>query len=184
MTLAPIGRGRTRACLALTVAALLTMSAAGAGAAQGGRGDDEAAVRALVDRYVEARALEDPAAVEALFTADADQYTTSGEWRRGRAAIVAGTARSSAQNPGTRRIRIDALRFVTRDVAIADGPYEITTPGTATPARRMWTSIVVVRTARGWRISAIRNMVPTGATSTVPEAAVEASAGLAPTRAF
>ncbi|MEZ5291653.1 MAG: SgcJ/EcaC family oxidoreductase [Vicinamibacterales bacterium] len=162
MTLAPIGRGRTLAWLALTVAAVLTTSAAEAGADQGRRADDEAAVRAVVDRYVDARALRDPEAVEALFTADADQFTTSGEWRRGRAAIVAGTARSSAQNPGTRRIRVEATRFVTDDVAIVDGPYEIAAPGDTTPARRMWTSIVVVRTARGWRISAIRNMVPAG----------------------
>lgn len=137
------------------------------------RPGDDAAVRALVDRYVAARELKDPQAVEALFTADADQYTTSGEWRRGQAAIVAGTARSSAQNPGTRRIRVEAVRFVSADVAIADGPYEITAPGTATsgsaaPVRRMWTSIVAVRGPQGWRISAIRNMVPTGSTRIVP----------------
>ena len=87
---------------------------------------DETAVRDLVARYVAARELRDPKAVEALFTADADQYTTSGDWRRGQAQIVTGTARSSAQNPGIRRIRVEAVRFVTADVAIADGPYEIT----------------------------------------------------------
>jgi uncharacterized protein (TIGR02246 family) len=126
------------------------------------RATDEAAVRDLVARYVAARELRDPKAVEALFTADSDQYTTSGEWRRGQAAIVAGTARSWAQNPGVRRIHVDAVRFITTDVAIADGAYETTTAGGTAPARRMWTSIVVVRTPQGWRISAIRNMVPTG----------------------
>lgn len=125
-------------------------------------GEDEAAVRALVARYVAARELRDPTAVEALFTADADQYTTAGEWRRGQEAIVAGTARSSAQNPGARRIRVEAVRFLTADVAIADGAYEITAPDAAAPARRMWTSIVVVRRPQGWRIGAIRNMAPTG----------------------
>ncbi|MGD9902587.1 MAG: SgcJ/EcaC family oxidoreductase [Vicinamibacterales bacterium] len=145
---------------ALVVCLLLSASSAAAGQ-EGPRAGDEAAVRDVVARYVAARELKDPQAVEALFTADADQYTTSGEWRRGRAAIVSGTARSSAQNPGTRRIRVEAVRFVTADVAVADGPYEIeTAPGTA--SRRMWTSIVVVRTPQGWRISAIRNMVPTG----------------------
>jgi len=126
------------------------------------RVDDQAAVRALVARYVAARDLRDPAAVGALFTADADQYTTSGEWRRGQAAIVAGTARSSLQNPGDRRIRVEAVRFLTDDVAIADGAYEIVAEGAATAAtRRMWTSIVAVRQADGWRIAAIRNMRPT-----------------------
>lgn len=124
------------------------------------RAPDDTAVRDLVARYVAARELRDPEEVASLFTADADQYTTSGEWRRGRNEIAAGTSRSSAQNPGARVIRVDAVRFVTSDVAIADGPYEIH-PGNGAPVRRMWTSFVVVRLADGWRIAAIRNMAPT-----------------------
>ena len=129
---------------------------------QAARTGDEGAVRAVVDRYMAAREARDPAAVDALFTPDADQYTTSGEWRRGRAEVVAGTSRSSAQNPGSRRIRVESVRFVTTDVAIADGPYEIAT-GASAPARQMWTSIVLVREPSGWRITAIRNMAPTAA---------------------
>ena len=123
---------------------------------------DEAAVRAVVARYVNARELRDPAAIEALFTRDADQITSSGEWRRGRDAIVPGTLESSRRNPGTRQIRIDAVRFLTPEVAIVDGPYEISVAG-GTP-RQMRTTIVVKREADAWRIAAIRNMVPTGAT--------------------
>lgn len=122
------------------------------------RAVDEAAVREVVARYVAAREARDPAWVAALFTADADQFTTSGEWRRGRDRIRSGTAESSQRNPGSRRIAVEAVRFVTADVAIADGPYEIASGGAA--ARRMWTTIVLVRTADGWRISAIRNMAP------------------------
>lgn len=123
-----------------------------------GRAASESAVRDVVARYVAARAARDAAAIARLFTADADQYTTAGEWRRGRDAIVSGTARSSAQNPGDRDVRVEAVRFVTDDVAIADGPYEI---AGATGVRRMWTSLVLVRQAGEWRISAIRNMRPT-----------------------
>jgi uncharacterized protein (TIGR02246 family) len=125
--------------------------------APGGASADEAAVREVVRRYVNARELRDPKAIEALFTADADQHTTSGEWRRGRAQVVAGTMESSARNPGQRRITIDAVRFITPEVAIADGPYEIGGGGTV---RRMWTTLVLRREAGGWRIAAIRNMVP------------------------
>lgn len=146
---------------ALVIATALLLTCATTASAQDRRAD-EAAVRAVVDRYVAARELRDPKAVEALFTSDADQYTTAGEWRRGRTAIREGTARSSAQNPGTRRIRVDSVRFVTPDVAIADGPYEIERAGGGdTPPRRMWTSIVLVRQDNVWRITAIRNMVPT-----------------------
>jgi uncharacterized protein (TIGR02246 family) len=120
---------------------------------------DEAAVRDAVRRYVNARELKDPAAIDALFTADADQHTTSGEWRRGRAQVVPGTLESSKRNPGKRDIAVQAVRFITPDVAIADGPYEITgTNGT----RRMWATLVLKREAGVWRIAAIRNMVPTG----------------------
>jgi uncharacterized protein (TIGR02246 family) len=120
---------------------------------------DEAAVRTVVDRYMAARDAQDPSAVAELFTPDADQFTTAGEWRRGREQIRSGTAESSRRNPGVRRIAIAAVRFVTPDVAIADGDYEISA-GAASP-RRMWTTLVLVRTGNGWRISAIRNMVPT-----------------------
>ena len=119
---------------------------------------DERAVRQVVERYMAARDAQDPAAVAALFTSDADQFTTAGEWRRGRDQIRSGTAESSRRNPGARRISVEAVRFVTRDVAIADGPYEISTGGAA--VRRMWTTLVLVRTRGGWRISAIRNMAP------------------------
>jgi uncharacterized protein (TIGR02246 family) len=122
---------------------------------------DDTAVREVIAKYMAARAARDDAAVAALFTADADQFTTSGEWRRGRDRIREGTAASSTANPGARQIAVEAVRFVTADVAIADGRYDIAPPGGA-PARRMWTTIVLVRTAAGWRISAIRNMAPTG----------------------
>jgi uncharacterized protein (TIGR02246 family) len=120
---------------------------------------DEAAVREVVRRYVNAREMKDAAAIESLFTADADQHTTSGEWRRGRAQVVPGTMESSKRNPGTRNITVQAVRFIAPDVAIADGPYEITG---AAGTRRMWATLVLKREAGGWRITAIRNMVPTG----------------------
>jgi uncharacterized protein (TIGR02246 family) len=121
---------------------------------------DEVAVRELVARYVAAREARDPAAVAELFTADADQFNTAGEWRRGRDQIRAGTDESSRRNPGSRRITVESVRFATPDVVIVDGPYEISAAGAASP-RRMWTTLVVVRTAAGWQISAIRNMAPT-----------------------
>ena len=119
---------------------------------------DEAAVRALIDRYVNARDHRDEKAIEALFTADADQYTTAGEWRRGRPAVVTGTAESTKQNPGDRSIDVQALRFVSPDVAIADGWYNI-----AGSAQKRWTTMVFRREAGTWRIAAVRNMTPTGA---------------------
>jgi uncharacterized protein (TIGR02246 family) len=123
---------------------------------------DEAAVREVVRKYVDARERADANAIAALFTSDADQLTSSGEWRKGREAIVKGTLASSKQNSGTRTIAIEAVRFPTADSAIADGRYAIT--GGAGGDRRMWTSFVLARTTADgkstWQIAAIRNMLP------------------------
>jgi uncharacterized protein (TIGR02246 family) len=118
----------------------------------------EAAVRDVVKRYVDAREKSDAAAIAALFTSDADQLVSSGEWRKGRDAVVKGTLASSQQTGGTRTIAVETVRFPAKDVAIADGRYEIT--GGTGGDRRMWSTFVMTRTKDGWRIAAIRNMLP------------------------
>jgi uncharacterized protein (TIGR02246 family) len=123
---------------------------------------DDPAVRDVVKKYVEARDAQDPHAIEALFMADADQLVSTGEWRKGRGEVVKGTMASSQNTAGKRTITVDSVRFIAPDVAIADGRYEIS--GTAgAPARKMWTTIVVARGMNGWRIAAIRNMLPAAA---------------------
>ena len=122
-----------------------------------GRSDDERSVRELVDTYVAARERVNPEAIGALFTEEADQLTSSGEWRRGREALVAGTMRSSQANAGRRTITIRTVRFPAPDVAIADGEYVI---AGASGTRNMWTSFLLVRRGGGWQIDAIRNMLP------------------------
>ena len=120
---------------------------------------DERAVRAVVDRYVDARERRDPAAIGALFTSDADQFTTGGEWRRGRDAVVTGALASSGRTGGTRRITVRAVRFPAADVAVADGAYEIA--GTRQgDDRRLWTTFVLLRQGGQWKIAAIRNAAP------------------------
>jgi uncharacterized protein (TIGR02246 family) len=120
---------------------------------------DESAVREVVKQYVDARERRDAAAIAALFTETADQLTSSGEWRRSRDAIVQGTLASSAANAGTRTITIETVRFPARDVAIADGRYEIAGAREG-GVRKMWTSFVMIRDGGAWRIAAIRNMLP------------------------
>ena len=120
---------------------------------------DEAAVKAVVARYVDAREKRDAAAIEAVFTKDVDQLVSSGEWRKGRDAVVQGTLASSESTGGHRTITVETVRFVTPDVAIADGRYEISGM-TGGQTRRMWSSFVITRGVDGWRIAAIRNMLP------------------------
>ena len=120
---------------------------------------DEPAIREVVKKYVDARDRADEAAIRALFTEDADQLVSSGEWRKGREEVVKGTLASSKSNTGARTIEIETIRFPAKDLAIADGRYTIAAAGTA-PARNMWTSFVMVKVGAGWRIAAIRNMLP------------------------
>ena len=146
---------------AFVTAALIAVSslvAHGQAPARDGRAD-VAAVKAVVVAYVEAREGRDATRLSALFTDDADQLVSSGEWRRGKTAVVEGGLASSARSGGVRTIEVETVRFVTSDVAVADGRYEIAASGN-TPARRMWTTFVMLRRDGGWRISAIRNMRP------------------------
>jgi uncharacterized protein (TIGR02246 family) len=153
--------------LTLALALALThASALSAGPQSAAR--EEAAIRDLVGRYVAAREARDRLAIEALFTPDADQLVSSGEWRRGRDAVVAGTLASSASTGGTRAVAVETVRMLGPDTAVADGRYEISgLAGGAT--RRMWTSFLVVRQDGAWRISGIRNMLP--APAAAPSAA-------------
>jgi uncharacterized protein (TIGR02246 family) len=149
-----------RRLASVVMCAMAMMVAASAPAwAQAGRGDDDAAVRDVVKRYQDAREARDAKALAALFTDDADQLTSSGEWRRGREQVVAGGLRSSMSASGTRTITVQFVRFPAEGVAIADGPYEIA-GAAGGENRKMWTSFVLTRGAGGWRIASIRNMLP------------------------
>jgi uncharacterized protein (TIGR02246 family) len=120
----------------------------------GGRTGDEAAVREMVKRYADARDVSDSKAIGELFTNDADQLVSSGEWRRGREALVRGMLASSARETAKRTLTVETIRFLGADVAIADARYEI-------GARKMWSTFVMERNSGRWRIEAIRNMLPT-----------------------
>ena len=120
---------------------------------------DETAIRAIVQKYMDARESQDARAVESLFTADADQLVSSGEWRKGRGEVVKGTLASTRNSGGKRTITLTSIRFVTPGVAVADGRYELAGQAGG-ETRKMWTSFVLARGSDGWRIAAIRNMLP------------------------
>jgi uncharacterized protein (TIGR02246 family) len=121
--------------------------------------DSATAVRAAIQQYVDVREHPDAQALEHLFTADADQLVSSGEWRKGRDAVVKGTIAASQREAGKRTITIETIRFLSKTVALADGRYDLM-DAAGNPTRRMWTSIVLTRDHAGWHIAAIRNMLP------------------------
>ncbi len=114
---------------------------------------DDDAIRAIVQKYMDARESQDALAVGALFTSDADQLVSSGVWRKGREELVKGTLASSRNSTGERTITLTSIRYVVPAVAIADGRYEL-------GERKMWTCFVLSKTSSGWKIAAIRTMLP------------------------
>ena len=121
--------------------------------------DPETDIRAAIQKYVNVRDHPDPQALESLFTADADQLVSSGEWRKGREAVVKGTIAASQKETGKRTITVESIRFLAKTVAVADGRYDLL-DAAGNPTRKMWTSIVLTREHSGWQIAAIRNMLP------------------------
>jgi len=123
------------------------------------RAADEAAIRAVVKAFLDTRDKNDAGALAALMTADVDQQQTSGAVRHGRDAVVKGSLATQQSTGGTRTITLDSIRFVTADVAIADGRYD--SLGRADGGdRHMLTSMVLKREGGAWKIAAIRNMLP------------------------
>jgi len=126
------------------------------------RPTDEAAIRAVIQAFLDTRERNDAAALAALMTADVDQRQTSGNLRSGRDAVVAGSLATQQSTGGRRTITVDSLRFLGPDVAIADGRYDSVGRADGTD-RHMLTSMVLRREGGAWKIAAIRNMLPTAA---------------------
>jgi uncharacterized protein (TIGR02246 family) len=123
---------------------------------------DEKAIRQVIQRYVDARNHMDPAALRELFTTDADQLVSTGQWRRGLDNLLQGAMASSKKENGKSSVTIESVRTLGKDGAIADGRYETSALGVG-PPRKMWSTFILQRTGDGWRIAAIRNMLPTPA---------------------
>jgi uncharacterized protein (TIGR02246 family) len=115
-------------------------------------------ISSLIDKYSEAREKRDTILLKSILTSDVDQLVSTGEWRNGIDASVKGMLKSSASSPGTRTLTVDKIRMLSSDNAIVDCKYEIkNTDGTT---RRMWSTFMVVHSKNVWKISAIRNMLP------------------------
>ena len=116
------------------------------------------AIHSIIDQYSQARETRDTALLKKILTPDVDQLVSTGEWRNGISAAVAGMLKSSASSPGTRTLQVDKIKMLNEATAIVDCKYEIQNQdGTK---RKMWSSFVVVSHNNIWKISAIRNMLP------------------------
>jgi uncharacterized protein (TIGR02246 family) len=153
-----------------TAATLLFTLAIGVqGLAQAPAGADAAAIRRVVQQHDEARNRSDWKALGDLFTDDAEQLTSTGEWRRGRAEIEKGVAQATttAYKGSKYTTTVERLRMVAPNVALADGAFEIANIGGG-GSRRGHMTYVLVKSGDRWRIAASRSMVPTPVGATPP----------------
>ena len=125
-----------------------------------GQKEDAVKIHQLIDQYSEAREKQDTVLLKRILTEDVDQLVSSGEWRSGIREAVEGMLRSSNSNPGTRKLQIEKIKFLSDEIALVDCRYNITNGDGV--IQNMWSSFSVVFHKRNWKISAIRNMRPTG----------------------
>ena len=140
-------------------AAVLILALASAHGQTAERSADEKAIKAVIQEFLDARDANDPKRLNAVLTTDADQQQTSGERRRGREAVVTGSLSTQRSTGGKRTITVDSIRFVSADVALADGRYDSIGRADGSDLH-MLTAILLRREAGAWKIAAIRNMLP------------------------
>jgi hypothetical protein len=118
------------------------------------------AIYTLIENYSQAREKQDTVLLKSILTTDVDQLVSSGEWRNGIKGSMNGMMRSSESNPGSRKLIVEKIRSLNSESAIVDARYEIqNADGTI---RKMWSTFIVVYKDKAWKITAIRNMLPTG----------------------
>ena len=120
---------------------------------------EQKAIATLIDQYTQAREKRDTVLLKSILTEDIDQLVSTGEWRKGVVAAVEGMLKSSANSPGTRTLTVDKIRMISSTSAIVDCRYEIQNTNNTT--RKMWSTFIVIADKEIWKISAIRNMLPT-----------------------
>ena len=114
----------------------------------------------LIDDYADARETKDTIILASILTENIDQLVSSGRWRRGKSECMQGMLRSSNNNPGTRKLTIDHIRFLNAEGGIVDARYEI--HNSNGNIRKMWSCFIVVKENGIWKITGIRNMLPAG----------------------
>ncbi|WP_435011908.1 YybH family protein (plasmid) [Tundrisphaera lichenicola] len=137
-----------------------TNSTASAKHDEAARGDDEKAIKVLLDAFTKAFNVGDATAAADTYAETAIVVDEQGERTEGRAAIGDHYARSFADNPGSKiSIQVEALRFLGPETAIEVGRTTITPAAdTGAPEVTRFTAVYVKNDNR-WLQSAVRDEV-------------------------
>lgn len=133
---------------------------------------DEKDIRAIGTQIQDAWNKHDAKMIADLWLTDGDYISSTGRTATGRAEVErAFAAQWSGLYKGTRIAHtLTSVRFLRKDVAIADGAFEISgmkdASGKTLPTRSGLSTVVVARKGERWYVAALRGMVPS-----VPEGA-------------
>ena len=142
---------------------LTTVPAAAQGSANAA---DEKDVRSIGAQIQDAWNKADAKMLADLWLTDGDYVSSTGRAAHGRAEVQKAFAEQWATiYKGTKIAHtFTSVNFVRRDVAIADGSFEITgmrdAAGKIMPARSGLSTIVAVKKGDRWYVAALRGMVP------------------------
>ena len=133
---------------------------------------DEKDIRSIGAQLQDAWNKKDAKMLGDLWLTDGDYISSTGRMATGRAGVEkAFAAQWAGLYKGTKLTHtLTSVRFVRKDIAIADGAFEISgmkdASGKSLPTRSGLTTVVAARKGDRWYVAALRGMVPS-----VPEGA-------------
>ena len=128
--------------------------------------DDEKDVRAIAAQLQEAWNKADAKMLADLFLTDGDYVSSTGRTARGRPEVEkAFAAQWAGIYKGTRiTVTTTTVHFIRKDVAIADGAFDVTgmkdASGKSVGPRSGLSTVVAVKKGDRWYVAALRGMVP------------------------
>jgi uncharacterized protein (TIGR02246 family) len=146
--------------------ALLVWALCAPALAQNPSAADEKDVRALAAQLQEAWNKADAKMLADLFLTDGDYVSSTGRTARGRAEVEKAFAQQwSGIYKGTKiAITMTTVHFLRKDVAIADGAFEVIgmkdASGKALGTRSGLSTLVTAKKGDRWYVAALRGMVP------------------------
>jgi uncharacterized protein (TIGR02246 family) len=127
---------------------------------------DEKDIRAIASQLQQAWNKADARMLADLFLTDGDYVSSTGRTARGRAEVEKAFAQQWAGiYKGTRiTVTTTTVHFISKDVAIADGAFDVTgmkdASGKPLGPRSGLSSVVAAKKGDRWYIAALRGMVP------------------------
>jgi uncharacterized protein (TIGR02246 family) len=125
---------------------------------------DQRFVEELLAELSERWSRGDSAGIADLWVADGDVVTMAGGILRGKSSIRGFFAESIAAKPGSRfQTKLDAVRRLRSDIAIADGRWRLVSPDASAkrPEEGVY-AMVLSRSGRSWRVVSLRMSVTSG----------------------